>query len=125
MKRPNFFQLKNGSKAKLPFTDNEYEVRLKGLREIISKNNLDAVILTSMQNIAYYSGFLYCSFGRPYACIVTSESNIVVSANIDASQPWRRCYGENLIYTDWERDNYLKSITVSYTHLTLPTILLV
>jgi creatinase len=110
MKRTNYFQLKNGSKAKLPFTDNEYENRLKGLREIISKNNLDAVILTSMQNIAYYSGFLYCSFGRPYACIVTSKSNIVISANIDASQPWRRCYGENLIYTDWERDNYLKAI---------------
>ena len=110
MERPNFFQLKNGSKAKLPFTDHEYENRLKGLREIISKNNLDAVILTSMQNIAYYSGFLYCSFGRPYACIVTSNKNIVVSANIDASQPWRRCYGENLIYTDWERDNYLKAI---------------
>ena len=110
MKRPNYFQLKNGYKAKLPFTNNEYESRLKGLREIISKNNLDAVILTSMQNIAYYSGFLYCSFGRPYACIVTSKNNIVVSANIDASQPWRRCYGENLIYTDWERDNYLKAI---------------
>ena len=110
MKRPNFFQLKNGSKATLPFTDNEYGNRLKGLREIIVKNNLDAVILISMQNIAYYSGFLYCSFGRPYACIITSKINIVVSANIDASQPWRRCYGENLIYTDWERDNYLKAI---------------
>ena len=110
MKRPSFFQLKNGSKAALPFTDNEYKNRLASLREIISKNNLDAVILTSMQNIAYYSGFLYCSFGRPYACIVTSKNNIVVSANIDASQPWRRCYGENLIYSDWERDNYLKAI---------------
>ena len=129
MKRPNFFQLKNGSKASLPFTDNEYENRLKGLREIMSKNNLDAVILTSMQNIAYYSGFLYCSFGRPYACIVTSKSNIVISANIDASQPWRRCYGENLIYTDWERDNYLKAIIsllknvkrigIEHDHLTL------
>ena len=110
MERPKFFQLKNGSKASLPFTDGEYENRLKGLREIISNNNLDAIVLTSMQNIAYYSGFLYCSFGRPYACIVTSKKNIVVSANIDASQPWRRCYGENLIYTDWERDNYLKAI---------------
>ena len=110
MKRSNFFHLHNGSKATLPFTDREYEERLKGLREIISKDNLDAVILTSMQNIAYYSGFLYCSFGRPYACIVTSNKNIVVSANIDAGQPWRRCFGENLIYTDWERDNYLKAI---------------
>jgi len=111
MKRPNFFHLHNGSKAPLPFTDKEYKKRLNGLREIISKDNLDAVILTSMQNIAYYSGFLYCSFGRPYACIVTSSQNIVVSANIDASQPWRRCFGGNLIYTDWERDNYLKAIT--------------
>jgi len=110
MKRPRFFQLNNGEKAPLPFTNKEYENRLQGLREIISKNNLDAVILTSMQNIAYYSGFLYCSFNRPYACIVTSQHNTVVSANIDSGQPWRRCYGENLIYTDWERDNYLKAI---------------
>ena len=110
MERPSFFQLNNGSKATLPFTNKEYENRLKDLRKIIDKNNLDAVVLTSMQNIAYYSGFLYCSFGRPYACIVTSKRSIVISANIDASQPWRRCYGENLIYTDWERDNYLKSI---------------
>jgi len=110
MKRSNFFQFTKGSKVPLPFSDKEYENRLKGLRKIMVENNLDAIILTSIQNIAYYSGFLYCSFGRPYACIVTSKRNIVVSANIDAGQPWRRCYAENLIYTDWERDNYLKAI---------------
>ena len=110
MKRTNFFQFTNGPKVTLPFTDNEYENRLKGLRKIIGENNLDAVILTSLQNIAYYSGFLHCSFGRPYACVVTAKHNIVVSANIDAGQPGRRCYGENIIYTDWERDNYFKAI---------------
>ena len=110
MKRPNFFQFTNGPKAPLPFSDKEYENRLNGLRKIISEKNLDAVILTSLQNVAYYSGFLYCSFGRPYACVVTDKRNIVVSANIDAGQPGRRCYGENLIYTDWERDNYFKAI---------------
>ena len=110
MKRSDFFQFTNGSKIPLPFSDKEYENRLKGLRKIIAENNLDAVILTSLQNIAYYSGFLYCSFGRPYACVVTAKRNIVVSANIDAGQPGRRCYGENLIYTDWKRDNYFKAI---------------
>ena len=110
MKRANFFEFSNGPKVPLPFSDNEYENRLRDLRKIISENNLDAVILTSMQNVAYYSGFLYCSFGRPYACVVTEKKNIVISANIDAGQPNRRCYGENLIYSDWERDNYLKSI---------------
>jgi len=110
MKRSDFFQFTNGPKVPLPFSDKEYENRLKGLRKIIAENNLDAVILTSLQNIAYYSGFLYCSFGRPYACVVTAERNVVVSANIDAGQPGRRCYGENLIYTDWKRDNYFKAI---------------
>ena len=110
MKRSDFLKFTNGSKVPLPFSDKEYENRLKGLRNIISEQKLDAVILTSMQNIAYYSGFLYCSFGRPYGCVVTSEKNTVVSANIDAGQPGRRCYGENLIYTDWQRDNYLKAI---------------
>ena len=110
MKRLDFFQFTNGPKIPLPFSDKEYENRLKGLRKIIAENNLDAVILTSMQNIAYYSGFLYCSFGRAYACVVTAERNVVVSANIDAGQPGRRCYGENLIYTDWKRDNYFKAI---------------
>jgi len=110
MKRPDFFQFTNGPKIPLPFSDKEYENRLKSLRKIITEKDLNAVILTSLQNVAYYSGFLYCSFGRPYACVVTSKRSIVVSANIDAGQPGRRCYGENLIYTDWERDNYFKAI---------------
>jgi len=110
MKRSDFFQFTNGPKIPLPFSDKEYENRLKSLRKIITEKDLDAVILTSLQNVAYYSGFLYCSFGRPYACVVTDKRNIVVSANIDAGQPGRRCYGENLIYTDWERDNYFDAI---------------
>ena len=110
MKRSDFFQFANGPKIPLPFSDKEYENRLKSLRKTITEKNLDAVILTSLQNVAYYSGFLYCSFGRPYACVVTDKRNIVVSANIDAGQPGRRCYGENLIYTDWKRDNYFKAI---------------
>jgi creatinase len=110
MKRPNFFQFTNGLKAPLPFSNREFENRLKGLRKIMAEKDLEAVILTSMQNIAYYSGFLYCSFGRQYACVVTSKRNVVISANIDAGEPGRRCYGENLIYTDWERDNYFKAI---------------
>jgi len=113
MKRPNFFQFTNGLKVPLPFSNKEYENRLKSLRKIMAEKDLDAVILTSMQNIAYYSGFLYCSFGRPFGCVVTSKSSIVISPNLDAGQPGRRCYGENLIYTDWQRDNYLNAIISS------------
>ncbi len=108
--RSEFFHLENGSRSSLPFSDSEYENRLGKLRAWMGETRVDAVLLTSMHNIAYYSGFLYCSFGRPYACVVTPERCITVSANIDGGQPWRRCYGENLIYTDWQRNNYWRAL---------------
>ena len=132
MERPDFFELKNGSKVKLPFSEQEYKNRLNKLREGMSKNNLDMIILTSMHNIAYYTGFIYCSFGRPYGCVITNTKVVSISANIDASQPWRRSAYDNLIYTDWKRDNFLKAIVsiigqdeppknigIEYDHITL------
>ena len=132
MQRPDFFTLKNGEKVKLPFSDQEYNNRVSSLRSIMSKKNIDVVILTSMHNIAYYTGFIYCSFGRPYCCIVTNNKISTISANIDASQPWRRSHCDNVIYTDWKRDNFLKAIVsiigkdeakknigLEYDHITL------
>ena len=110
MQRPDFFTLKNGKKVKLPFSKNEYDNRVLNIRDIMDKNNLDMIILTSMHNIAYFTGFIYCSFGRPYGCIITQKKIITISANIDASQPWRRSHCDNIIYTDWKRDNFLKAI---------------
>jgi len=108
--RLDFFTLHNGGKAPLPFSQAEYANRLAGLRQIMAEAGVEAAVLTSMHNIAYYSGFLYCSFGRPYACVVTPERCVTVSANIDGGQPWRRSVGENLIYTDWRRDNYWRAV---------------
>ena len=110
MERPDFFELKNGEKVKLPFTDKEYNDRVSKLRSVMDKNNLDMVILTSMHNVAYYTGFIYCSFGRPYGCVITQNKISTISANIDASQPWRRSHCDNVIYTDWKRDNFLRAI---------------
>ena len=111
MERPDFFELKNGEKVKLPFTDQEYNDRVSKLRSVMDQNGLDMIILTSMHNVAYYTGFIYCSFGRPYGCIITENKIVTISANIDASQPWRRSHCENIIYTDWKKDNFLKAIT--------------
>ena len=110
MERPDFFSLKNGGKVKLPFSNNEYETRISKLRKVMDKNNLDFVLLTSMHNIAYYTGFIYCSFGRPYGCVISQNKITTISANIDASQPWRRSYCDNIIYTDWKKDNFLKAL---------------
>ena len=37
MERPDFFTLKNGDKAKLPFSDKEYDERVKKLRFVMEK----------------------------------------------------------------------------------------
>jgi len=110
MERPDFFELKNGEKVKLPFSNDEYNKRVSKLRSVMDKKNLDMIILTSMHNVAYYTGFIYCSFGRPYGCLVTKNKISTISANIDAGQPWRRSHCNNLIYTDWKRDNFLRAI---------------
>ena len=109
--RPEFFELRNGSKSPLPFSTSEYDRRLTALRQLMASKGLRAALLTSMHNVAYYSGFLYCSFGRPYACVVTETECTTISANIDLGQPWRRSYGDNLIYTDWQRDNYWRAVS--------------
>jgi creatinase len=110
MDRPDFYRLHNGEKAPLPFAAIEYEARLAGLRQSMAKLGIHAAVLTSMHNIAYYSGFLYCAFGRPYGLVVTATESVTISAGIDAGQPWRRCHGDNITYTDWRRDNYWRAI---------------
>lgn len=102
--------LHNGEKSPLPFSQAEYDRRLAALRDIMAAEDLASVVLTSMHNIAYYSGFLYCSFGRAYACVVTLDACTTVSANIDGGQPWRRSVADNVIYTDWRRDNFWHAV---------------
>ena len=108
--RTNFLRFHNGEQAALQFSNEEYEQRLSGLRRIMLEHNIDSVVFSSMHNIAYYSGFLYCAFGRPYACVVTATESVTISAGIDAGQPWRRCHSDNITYTDWARDNYWRAI---------------
>ena len=108
--RPQVFTRTDGGKAPLPFSQAEYDRRLAGLRAIMAARDVPVVLLTSMHNVAYYAGFLYCAFGRPYACVVTQEGCTTVSANIDGSQPWRRSHCDNVIYTDWQHDNYWRAV---------------
>ena len=110
IQRPQTFSRHNGGKAPLPFSQAEYDRRLTGLRAIMARLDLPAVLLTSMHNIAYFTGFLYCSFGRPYGCVVMPDTCTTVSANIDGGQPWRRSHCENVIYTDWQRGNYWRAV---------------
>lgn len=107
--RPDFLVLENGERTEPSFAPEEYAARLERLRAVMERRNIPVVLLTSMHNIAYYSGFLHCAFGRPYGCVVTRDRCTTLSANIDAGQPWRRSIGDNLVYTDWRRDNFWRA----------------
>ena len=101
--------IKNGNKQNAIFSVTEMESRLTKLRSLMEKENVDAVFFTSIHNINYYNHFVYCSFGRPYGLVVTQDKIKSITANIDGGQPWRRGFGENIIFTDWERDNYFRA----------------
>ncbi len=108
--RPEMYRFHNGEKAPLQFAVSEYEARIAKLRKIMVDMGVEAAVFTSMHNVSYYSGFTYCSFGRPYGLVVTAEECVTISAGIDAGQPWRRSFCDNITYTDWQRDNYWRAV---------------
>ncbi|KIN73347.1 M24 family metallopeptidase [Sulfitobacter guttiformis] len=109
MDRPQYYRFHQGDQT-LPFEGAEYDARLRQLRADMASAGVEACVFTSMHNVAYYAGFLYCAFGRPYALVVTPTDSVTLSAGIDAAQPWRRGHGDNITYTDWQRNNYWRAI---------------
>lgn len=106
----DIIKIENGEKPTPAFSLAEMTSRMDRLRSLLAEKNVDAVLFTSYHNINYYSGFLFCSFGRPYGLVVTADKAVTITANIDGGQPWRRSFGDNVIYTDWKRDNYFRAI---------------
>ena len=102
--------IQNGEKVTPTFSREEMDRRLGQLRKHMADAGLDAVLFTSYHNVNYYSDFLYTTFGRNYGLVVTPDSHTTISANIDAGQPWRRSTHDNVVYTDWRRDNYFHAV---------------
>jgi creatinase len=84
--------------------------RQNQLRDWMVKNDVDASLLTSYHCINYYSGWLYCCFGRNYGMVIDQKTATTVSAGINGGQPFRRSSGNNITYTDWRRDNFYRAI---------------
>ncbi|CDM38752.1 M24 family metallopeptidase [Ectopseudomonas oleovorans] len=110
MSMPSLITLPNGPKMRATFSVTELNRRLVMLRAQMQVQQLDAVVLTSIHNVNYFGDFLYCSFGRSYALVVTQDRSTLITTNIDGGQGYRRSLGDNLIYTDWQRDNYFRAV---------------
>ncbi|XP_014676803.1 PREDICTED: LOW QUALITY PROTEIN: creatinase-like [Priapulus caudatus] len=123
----------NGEKANSMFSHAEMERRLSLLRAHMADNDISATVLTSMQNVCYFTGFLYCSFGRPYGTVVTADKCLTIAAGIDGGQPWRRSHGDVVIVTDWQKGNFFHivgtiladvrgSVGFEHDHVTVDTL---
>ncbi|MCX8507136.1 MAG: aminopeptidase P family protein [Alphaproteobacteria bacterium] len=85
--------------------------RQNNLRGWLVENKIDAAVFTSYHCICYYSSFLYTQFGRKYGLVIDSQNATLIASSIDAGQPWRRAFADEvLLYTDWRRDNYYRAI---------------
>ncbi|MGI9483453.1 MAG: M24 family metallopeptidase [Hyphomicrobiales bacterium] len=100
----------NGDKEYSPFSDQEMARRQNDVRTWMVENDVDACLFSSYHCINYYSGWLYCYFGRKYGLVIDHEQATTVSAGIDGGQPWRRSFGNNVTYSDWRKDNYFRAV---------------
>jgi creatinase len=111
MTMPDLIYIDNGERVRHSFTDGEYATRIAKLRAMMARKSVDSVLFTSYHNINYYSDFLFCSFGRFYGLVVTQDKVVVIAANIDGGQPWRKGVCDRaVIYTDWQAGNYFRAI---------------
>lgn len=108
--RPVLLRLHNGEKVEPTFSAREMNARLSKLRAHMASNDVAAALFTSIHNINYYADFVYCSFGRSYGLVVTQDAHTTISANVDYGQPWRQSFGDNITYTDWQRDNFFVAV---------------
>ena len=119
----------NGDKVSGPFSDAEMDRRQTMLRNHMGLHDIDACLFTSMQNIGYFSGFIYCAFGRKYGFVVDQAVATSISAGIDGGQPFRMTHGQNITYTDWRKDNFwfavqnltkgTRRLGVEFDHITM------
>lgn len=110
MSLPNLIKIDNGERVNGTFSRNEMQTRLERLRTLMGQRDIDSVLFTSYHNINYYSDFFYCSFGRNYGLVIDTRHQTSISANIDGGQPARRTLGDNIVYTDWQKDNFFRAV---------------
>jgi len=124
----------NGQKAAPTFSAPEMARRVNQLRAHMADAAVDAALMSSYHTINYYADFLYCQFGRRYGLVISHDAVTSISAGIDGGQPWRRTTGDNVTYTDWQKDNYFHAVRqltkgvrrlgIEFDHITIDTLAL-
>lgn len=103
-------RLPEGASPTLPFEAAEYDDRLSGLRDLMEMHGLDAVVLTSPQNLAYYAGLLHDNSDRPAGCVVTGTDCVTIVAEGDAGRALRRSAGAVVTHDAGTRDGFWRAV---------------
>lgn len=64
----------------------------------MESNDRGACVFTSYHNIHYFSDFIFCYFGRPYAFIVTPTKTISVSTGKAISSLFQVSEFESMVF---------------------------
>ncbi len=88
MQMPKAIQIKNGEKVSHDVSRlKNMPIARRSCAGLSGAEQYRRGRLHLYHNINYYSDFLYCSLGRQYALVVTQDSAVTISANIDGGQP--------------------------------------
>ena len=82
----------------------EMQRRLRNLQTLMDERSLDAVILTSLHNVLYYTGFFCPPFGRLHSAVVPRKGEpVLIVSLIEDLRPQHCCYYEDIrLFDDWE-----------------------
>lgn len=82
----------------------EMSRRLRNLHQIMDEKGLDAVILTSIHNVLYYTGFYCPPVGRLHSAVIPrrGEPALIVSTIEDLRANFNCYYEDVRHFSDWE-----------------------
>ena len=109
--RPEFLVLENGEKAKLPFAAVEYAARLASLRAVMDQRDIPVVLLTvdaqhrllfRLSTLRLWSSL---RLRRDQRTAARQSRRTSMPASLGGCS-----IEDNLIYTDWKRDNYWRAV---------------
>ena len=84
------------------FSSSEMSRRLKNIRQSMSDNGVDAIVINSVHNTLYYSGFWMVPWGRYQGVVIPLEGDpAVIAPRIEFDRPHRMSiYDDVRIYWD-------------------------
>lgn len=95
--------IRAGVKSRAAFSAQEMFRRLNDVRELMNRQGLDALVLTDIASIVYYSNLVPTMGLQPTFLILTPERSVTLSPMTEGGHAYRYSFGDSLVYRDSEQ----------------------